>query len=101
MIHSTGSHTKFYNQFHVIWTTKYRYKVMCGGMRERIREVITQTCQELGVHIGKGVLSTDHVQMFISVSPQIALLTVMMRIKGCSSYKIKREFPELRKRYWG
>ena len=24
-----------------------------------------------------------------------------MRIKGRSSYKIQREFPELRKRYWG
>jgi putative transposase len=26
---------------------------------------------------------------------------VMMRIKGRSSYKVQREFPELRKRYWG
>ena len=51
MIHSTGSHTKFYHRFHVVWTTKYRYKVMRGEMRERIREIIIQICQELGVHI--------------------------------------------------
>ena len=38
MIYSTGSHTKFYHRFHVVWTTKYRYKVMRGQMRERIRE---------------------------------------------------------------
>ena len=101
MIYSTGSHTKFYHRFHVVWTTKYRYKVMRGEMRERIREIIIQTCKELGVHIEKGVLSTDHVHMFISVPPQIALSKVMMRIKGRSSYKIQREFPELRKRYWG
>jgi REP element-mobilizing transposase RayT len=49
MIYSTGSHTKFYHRFHVVWTTKYRYKVMRGEMRERIREIIIQTCQ---VHIG-------------------------------------------------
>jgi putative transposase len=101
MIYSTGSHTKFYHRFHVVWTTKHRYKVMRGEMRERIREIIIQTCQELGVHIEKGVLSTDHVHMFISVPPQVALSKVMMRIKGRSSYKIQREFPELRKRYWG
>ena len=101
MIYSTGSHAKFYHRFHVVWITKYRYKVMRGEMRERIREIIIQTCQELGVHIEKGVLSTDHVHMFISVPPQIALSKVMMRIKGRSSYKIQREFPELRKRYWG
>ena len=101
MIYSTGSQTKYYRRCHVVWTTKYRYKVMRGGMRERICEVIIQTCQKLGVHIAKGVLSTDHVQMFISVPLQIALSKVMMRIKGCSSYKIQREFPELRKRYSG
>ena len=89
MIYSTGSHTKFYHRFHVVWTTKYRYKVMRGEMRERIREIIIQTCKELGVHIEKGVLSTDHVHMFISVPPQIALSKVMMRIKGRSSYKIE------------
>ena len=93
MIYSTGSHTKFYHRFHVVWTTKYRYKVMRGEMRERIREIIIQTCQELGVHIEKGVLSTDHVHMFISVPPQIALSKVMMRIKGRSSYKIQPSFP--------
>ena len=101
MIYSTGSHTKYYHRFHVVWTTKYRYKVLRGAMRERIREIIRQTCQELGVHIEKGVLSSDHVHMFISVPPHIALSKVMMRIKGRSSYKIQREFPELRKRYWG
>lgn len=55
---------------------------MRGEMRERIREIIVQTCQELGVHIEKGVLLTDHVRMFISVPPHIALSKVMMRIKG-------------------
>jgi putative transposase len=74
---------------------------MRGEMREHIREIIIQTCHELGVHIEKGVLPTDHVHMFISVPPQIALSKVMMRIKGRSSYKVQREFPELRKRYWG
>ena len=40
MIYSTGSHTKFYHRFYVFWTTKYRYKVMRGEMRERICEII-------------------------------------------------------------
>ena len=91
MIYSTGSHTKFYHRFHVVWTTKYRYKVLRGPMRERIREIIRQTCQELGVHIEKGVLSTDHVHMFISVPPHIALSKVMMRIKGRSSLLIQHD----------
>jgi len=70
-------------------------------MRERLREIIRQTCAEMGVQIIKGALSTDHVHMFVSIPPHLALSTVMQRIKGRSSRKIQMEFPGLRKRYWG
>ena len=49
--------------------TKYRFKVLRGEMRVRLREIIRQTCEELGVQIVKGVLSTDHVHMFVSIPP--------------------------------
>jgi REP-associated tyrosine transposase len=70
-------------------------------MRERLRDVIGQTCAELNVQIIKGVLARDHVHMFINVPPKLALATVMQRIKGRSSRRIQMEFPDLRKRYWG
>ena len=70
-------------------------------MRERIREIIVQTCAEMGVHIVQGVLGRDHVHMFLSIPPKLALSNVMQRIKGRSSRWIQIEFPGLRKRYWG
>ena len=101
MAYSTGSHTRFYHRYHVVFCTKYRYKVLEGALRERIREIIRQTCAEMGVHIVKGVLARDHVHMFLSVPPSQAISDVMRMIKGRSSHKVQREFPELRKRYWG
>jgi putative transposase len=70
-------------------------------MRERIREIIVQTCAEMGVYIVQGVLGRDHVHMFLSIPPKLALSNFMQRIKGRSSRRIQLEFPELRKRYWG
>jgi putative transposase len=70
-------------------------------MRERIRKIIIHTCDELGVHIVKGVLARDHVHMFLSTPPKLSLSDVMQRIKGRSSRRIQMEFPDLRKRYWG
>lgn len=70
-------------------------------MRERLRDVIRQTCAELDVQIIKGVLARDHVHMFINVPPKLALATVMQRGKGRSSRRVQLEFPDLRKRYWG
>ncbi|MBL4766552.1 MAG: IS200/IS605 family transposase [Rhodobacteraceae bacterium] len=85
----------------MVWSTKYRYRVLHGAMRERIREIIFQTCTEMGVLIVKGVLAQDHVHMLLSVPPHIALSKGMQRIKGRSSRRIQMEFPELHKRYWG
>ncbi len=58
-------------------------------------------CAELGVTIVKGVLSRDHVHMFVAVPPQLSISELMRRVKGRSSRKIQQEFPALRKRYWG
>ena len=101
MVYSKGSLTLYKHCYHVVWAMKYRYDVLRGESRLRIRELIRQTCAELGVEIIKGVLSRDHVHMFISVPPQHALSDVMRRIKWRSSRRIQQEFPALRRRYWG
>ncbi len=82
MRYSSFAHTRFYRRFHVVWVTKYRHKVLHGPMRERVREIIRQTCDEMGVHIVKGVLARDHVHMFLSIPPKLLLSDVMQRIKG-------------------
>lgn len=42
---------------------------IAGSIRERVREIIRQVCEEMGVTIINGVLSTDHVHMFVSIPP--------------------------------
>ena len=101
MRYDTGKHTVFHHRYHIVWITKYRYQVLRGEIRERVRDIIRQVCAELGVTIVKGVLSRDHVHMFVAVPPQLAVSELMRRVKGRSSRRIQQEFPDLRKRYWG
>ncbi len=72
-----------------------------GVIRERVREIIRQVCAENGVDIINGVLSSDHVHMFVSIPPSLSVSDFMRKVKGRSSHKIQLEFPALRKRYWG
>jgi putative transposase len=69
MTYSTSSHTKYHNH-HIVWITKYRYKVLTTKMRLRIREITRQICSQLGVRILKGVLSNNHVHMFVEIPPK-------------------------------
>src|SRR5437016_13837910 len=95
MSYATGCHTVFHHRYHIVWVTKYRYKVLKGTLRERIRTIIRQVCKELGVQIVSGVLSKEHVHMFVEIPPHIAVSDVVRRVKGRSSHRVQMEFPEL------
>ena len=101
MQYATSSHCVYYHRYHIVWSTKYRYKILSGDVRLRARDICRQVCVENGVEILHGVLSRDHVHMFVSVPPKIAIADLVRKMKGRSSYKLQREFPELKKRYWG
>jgi len=101
MQYQKGKHCVFYHRYHVVWITKYRYKVLTGAIRKRVREIIRQVCAENGVEIISGVLSSDHVHMFVSIPPSLSVSDFMRKVKGRSSHKVQMEFPVLKKRYWG
>ena len=101
MHYSTGKHCVFYHRYHIVWSTKYRYNVLTGALRLRVRDICRQVCQENEVDILRGVLSSDHVHMFVSVPPKLAISDLVRKMKGRSSHKVQREFPAIRKRYWG
>ena len=101
MSYTTGCHTVFHHRYHIVWVPKYRYKVLEGKIRERVRDIAKQVCNEMGVQIVSGVLSRDHVHMFVEIPPHIAVSHFVQRVKGRTSRKVQQEFPELRKRYWG
>ncbi len=96
-----GSHTVYKIEYHFVWVTKYRYKVLQGDAGQRVRELVRQTCEAFEIRILKGVVSKDHVHILVSAPPEMAPSEIMRRIKGRTSSKLFEEFPALRKRYWG
>ena len=99
--YSKTSHTVFYHRYHVVWVTKYRYKALQGNLRLRVREIIAQAAEQMGLKIINGVLSADHVHIFVEIPPHVSVSDFVKIAKGRSSRKIQQEFPEIRKKYWG
>ena len=75
--------------------------MLIGEVRLRVREIIKQVCDEMGVTIINGALSRDHLHMFVEIPPHISVSDFVRRAKGRSSRKIQQEFVHIRKRYWG
>ncbi|MEW6291346.1 MAG: IS200/IS605 family transposase [Thermodesulfobacteriota bacterium] len=96
-----GSHTVYNIEYHFVWVTKYRYKVLTGEIALRVKEIVRQTCEAFEIKIISGVVSKDHVHVFVSAPPSMAPSEIMRRIKGRTSSKLFEEFPHVKKRYWG
>ena len=96
-----SAHAVFDLKYHVIWCTKYRYKILRGRVAERARDLIRQICQARDVVIVRGAVSPDHIHLLLSAPPVLSPAKMVQYIKGRSSRHLQAEFPELRKRYWG
>ena len=96
-----GSHTIFKIEYHFVFVTKYRYELLKGDVGHKVKDLIKQTCDFHEIEIKSGVVSKDHVHIFVSAPPSLAPSEIMRRIKGRSARKIFEYFPEIKKRYWG
>ena len=96
-----GSHTVYNIEYHFVWVTKYRYKVLTGDVALRVRELVRQTCEIFEIKILQGVVSKDHVHILVSAPPNMAPSESRRRSKGRTSSQLCAEFPMLKKRYGG
>lgn len=99
--YNNKSHTVYYHRYHIVWITKYRYKVLTYDIKKRVREIIALVAEELNIKIENGVISSDHIHIFANIPPHIKVSEFVQKAKGRSSKKIQEEFPILRKKYWG
>lgn len=96
-----GAHTVFEIHLHLVWVTKYRRPVLTGEVGTRVRDLIREICRAHDVEITKGHVSRDHVHLFVSIPPQVAISRLVQHVKGKSSHKLLAEFAHLRKAFWG
>jgi len=95
------SHTTYDCKYHIVWITKYRKKVLVGLVAERVRDLLRGICKEHEVEILKGHVSRDHIHLFVSVPPHLAISKLVQYMKGKSSYKLMMENKQISKEFWG
>ena len=101
MEYRKSSHGLYNLQVHIVWITKYRYRVLIEPIALRLRDIIRQICTKNDTIIISGNIAPNHVHMLLSYPPNLPLSKLVQLMKGTSSRKLQQEFPALGKRYWG
>ena len=82
------SHTKWLCKYHIVFTPKYRRKIIYNQYKESIRDILKQLCAYKGVEILDGHLMVDHVHMLVSIPPKLSVSQFMGYLKGKSALMI-------------
>ena len=79
------SHTKWMCKHRIVFTPKYRRKVIYNQVRKDIGETLGKLCEHRGVEMIEGHLMPDHVHMLVAIPPKISVSSFMGYLKGKSS----------------
>ena len=72
-------------KYHIVFTPKYRRKIIYNQYKESIRDILKQLCEYKGVEILEGHLMPDHVHMLVSIPPKLSVSQFMGYLKGNNS----------------
>ena len=71
------AHTKWLCKYHIVFTPKYRRKIIYNQLREDIKGIIKDLCKWKGVEIIEGHMMSDHVHLLLSIPPKYSVSQVM------------------------
>jgi putative transposase len=87
--------------YHIVWSTKYRRKVLTTDIERRLKEILVDVGKQKGFEIAKiEVGMKDHVRVFVSAIPKISISYIAKMMKGISGRLLLKEFPELSKQLY-
>lgn len=91
-------HAAYNINYHFVWIPKYRRPVLIADIATRLVELLHEKTAELGGEILDITVQPDHVHLFCSFPPTIALYQIMHRLKRFTAHVLRKEFPQLNTR---
>ena len=82
------AHTKWMCKYHIVFTPKYRRKIIYKKLRKDIVKILRDLCKYKGVEIIEGKAMGDHIHLLLSIPPKYSVSNVMGYLKGKSALMI-------------
>ena len=83
-------------QYHLVWVTRYRRKILVPGVAEYLKKVLRSVrefhpdwfLEEIGV-------DRDHVHLHMVIPPKYAVSRVVETLKSVTSRQLNEKFPHM------
>ena len=93
------SHSKWLCKYHIVFTPKYRRKIIYYQLRADIQKIIKDLCKWKGIEIVEGHMMSDHVHLLLSIPPKYSVSQIMGYLKGKSAMMIFERHANLKYKF--
>ena len=93
------SHSKWLCKYHIVFTPKYRRKVIYYQLRADIQKIIKDLCKWKGIEIIEGHMISDHIHLLLSIPPKYSVSQIMGYLKGKSEMMIFERHANLKYKF--
>lgn len=96
---SSLSHTRWDCKYHIVFSPKFRRKVIYGKLKSDIGQILRELCERKEVEIIEANACSDHIHMLVRIPPKISVSSFMGYLKGKSTLMIFERHANLKYRY--
>jgi putative transposase len=97
-----AAHVVYQCSYHLVWTPKYRYRILQGEIKDYVGKKIKSICDWKQVEILEMTIMPDHIHMVAIIPPKLAISELMGILKGKTAIAVLQQHKKLRtKPYWG
>ncbi len=97
-----GAHSVYYTEYHIVWTPRYRRKLLVDGVKEYLtRYLLDMEELSFGIEVIKLNVQVDHVHLIILIPPRYSVASVVQFMKSRSGKKLKEKFSFMQKAIYG
>ena len=88
-------------QYHLVWCTKYRKKVLANGVDQDCKEMLQEIAQKYQFRILAMEVMPDHIHLLLDCKPQFFISDMIKIMKGNLARQLFLAHPELKRELWG
>ena len=82
------AHIRWMCKYHIVFTPKYRRKIIYNKLRRDIVQIIKDLCKWKGIEIIEGKAMPDHIHILVKITPKMSISKFMGYLKGKSAMMI-------------
>ena len=88
-----SAHVVYQCSYHLVWTPKYRYRILQGEIKEFVERKIRAVCEWKRVEI---TIKADHIHMVVIIPPKLAISEFVGILNGKTALAVFKQQDRLR-----